>query len=327
MSSMLFVLLALLVSFAITAVICPFAIPFLRKVKFGQTILEEGPKWHQSKKGTPTMGGLVFIFAYVASALLFSMNTIKLGNFSVLGIVVGSLLFGLIGFADDFIKVVKKQNQGLTVSQKFVLQFLFAAAFVIFMASMGYTSTSIRLPFTEYMLDLGLFYYPITIVVIVFITNSFNLADGVDGLLASESIPALAVLALIALSLGSDDTAIMICGLIGGLFGFLIFNINPAKVFMGDTGSLFIGAVFAMSGVALNLTLLLFVAGIMIVFESVSVMLQVFYYKVTHGKRLFKMSPIHHHFEMCNWSENKIVMVFTTVTFVASFISFIIFKV
>ncbi len=327
MSGMLFVLFALVVSFAISVILCPLVIPFLRRLKFGQTILDEGPKWHEGKQGTPTMGGIVFIIAFTVAALSFSLSGLTSGDYRVLTVIIGSLLFGAIGFADDFIKVVLKRNMGLTVSQKFVLQFLFAGAFVATMSVLGYTSTEIRLPFTDSMLDLGIFYYPLTILVIVFFNNSFNLADGIDGLLSAESVPSFAVIALVALSLGADDMAIMITAAIGAVLGFLIFNMNPAKIFMGDTGSLFLGGLFVLSGVALDLTLMLFLAGIMTVIESLSVILQVGYYKISHGKRLFKMSPIHHHFELSGWSENKIVIVFTVATFFFCLISFFLFGV
>ncbi|MBR2328228.1 MAG: phospho-N-acetylmuramoyl-pentapeptide-transferase [Clostridia bacterium] len=327
MSGMLFVLLALVISFAVSVILCPFVIPFLRKLKFGQTILEEGPKWHEGKKGTPTMGGIVIIIAFVVAALSFSLSGITSGDYRVVIVIIGTLLFGAIGFADDFIKVVMKRNLGLSVVQKFVLQFLFAGAFVAAMAVMGYTTTEIKLPFTDTMLDLGIFYYPLTILVIVFFNNSFNLADGIDGLLSAESVPAFATVALVALSMGFDDMAIMITSVIGAVLGFLIFNMNPAKIFMGDTGSLFLGGLFVLSGVALDLTLMIFLAGIMTVVESLSVLLQVGYYKISHGKRLFKMSPIHHHFELSGWSENKIVVVFTVVTFVFCLIAFFAFGV
>ncbi|MBQ2945771.1 MAG: phospho-N-acetylmuramoyl-pentapeptide-transferase [Clostridia bacterium] len=327
MSGMLFVLLALVISFAVSVILCPFVIPFLRKLKFGQTILEEGPKWHEGKKGTPTMGGIVIIIAFVVAALSFSLSGITSGDYRVVIVIIGTLLFGAIGFADDFIKVVMKRNLGLSVVQKFVLQFLFAGAFVAAMAVMGYTTTEIKLPFTDTMLDLGIFYYPLTILVIVFFNNSFNLADGIDGLLSAESVPAFATVALVALSMGFDDMAIMITSVIGAVLGFLIFNMNPAKIFMGDTGSLFLGGLFVLSGVALDLTLMIFLAGIMMVVESLSVLLQVGYYKISHGKRLFKMSPIHHHFELSGWSENKIVVVFTVVTFVFCLIAFFAFGV
>ena len=327
MSGMLFVLLALVISFAVSVILCPFVIPFLRKLKFGQTILEEGPKWHEGKKGTPTMGGIVIIIAFVVAALSFSLSGITSCDYRVVIVIIGTLLFGAIGFADDFIKVVMKRNLGLSVVQKFVLQFLFAGAFVAAMAVMGYTTTEIKLPFTDTMLDLGIFYYPLTILVIVFFNNSFNLADGIDGLLSAESVPAFATVALVALSMGFDDMAIMITSVIGAVLGFLIFNMNPAKIFMGDTGSLFLGGLFVLSGVALDLTLMIFLAGIMTVVESLSVLLQVGYYKISHGKRLFKMSPIHHHFELSGWSENKIVVVFTVVTFVFCLIAFFAFGV
>ena len=316
---------ALLLSFGITVILLPLVIPMLRKLKFGQTILEEGPKWHEKKKGTPTMGGIVFILAYVVATLCFAMNETINGDYRVVAVMVGAVCFGAIGFADDFIKIFKKRNQGLTVLQKFLLQFLFAAAFVVYMSVSGYTSTEISLPFTQATWDLGFFYYPITIVAIVFINNSFNIADGIDGLLAAESIPALTAMTLCALSFAADDMATMLTAAIGGTLAFLIFNMNPARVFMGDTGSLFLGAVFVLSGVTLNLMMLVFIAGIMMVFESVSVLLQVGYYKISHGKRLFKMSPIHHHFELCGWKENKIVVVFTVITFFASLLAFLMF--
>ena len=309
---------AAVVSFAVTAVIGKFLIPFLHKLKYGQTILEIGPKWHKDKQGTPTMGGIMFIIGIViattAGVLLYAINH---GLDSVSRFVFVGLLFALmnggIGFIDDYVKVVKKRNLGLTAIQKLVLQFL-AAAVYLFLMSICKDNTEIVIPFVGYV-DLGFFYYPVMAIVLVGIVNAANLTDGIDGLMGSITFFACLFLMLIGNVLGSfTANVIYAAAAAGGCLGFLIWTFHPAKCFMGDTGSLFLGAMVCSMAFAMDMQLLLILIALTYLIEMFSVMLQVSYFKLTHGKRLFKMSPIHHHFEMCGWSEMKIVCVFSGFT-------------
>ena len=307
------------VSFFITAVIGKFLIPFLHRLNFGQTILEEGPKWHKSKQGTPTMGGIMFIIGIVITAaagvLLFAVGhggLDSVSRFVFLGMLY-ALLNGAIGFVDDFVKVVKKRNLGLTAIQKLVLQFL-AAGLYLFLMAMCKDDTGIIVPFVGYV-DLGFFYYIIMAVALVGIVNSVNLTDGIDGLDGSITFFACLFMMLIANVLGSHQALVIYAAAAaGGCLGFLIWNFHPAKCFMGDTGSLFLGGMVCSIALAMDMQLMLLLIALTYIMEELSVVLQVSYFKLTHGKRLFRMSPIHHHFEMCGWSEMKIVCVFSGFT-------------
>ena len=292
---------AALLAFIISAVTGKFLIPYLRKLHFGQTILEEGPKWHKGKQGTPTMGGIMFIVAIVVvtmiSTVIYAFTGADLVNsffadiprecmfiFCGLGLAVAN---GFIGFIDDYIKVVKKRNLGLTASQKLILQFLVAAAFLAVLAIAGYGTTT-------------------TI-------------DGLDGSVTFFACVAFMLIACVKSYLGITA---MSAASAGACLGFLVWNFHPAKVFMGDTGSLFLGGLVCALAFAIDMPILLIPIGIIYIVEELSVILQVSYFKITHGKRLFKMSPIHHHFEMCGWSEVKIVGVFSAVTAVFGAIAF-----
>ncbi|WP_407385691.1 phospho-N-acetylmuramoyl-pentapeptide-transferase [Ruminococcus sp.] len=306
------------VSFAVTAVIGKFLIPFLHKLNFGQTILEIGPKWHKNKQGTPTMGGIMFIIGIVVAAtagvLLYAIGH---GLDSISRFVFAGLLFALmnggIGFIDDYVKVVKKRNLGLTAMQKLVLQFL-AAAIYLFVMYLCKDNTEIIIPFVGYV-DLGFFYYIVMAVVLVGIVNAVNLTDGIDGLVGSITFFSCLFMMLIANVLGDHvANVIYAAAAAGGCLGFLVWNFHPAKCFMGDTGSLFLGAMVSSIAIAMDMHLLLLLLALTYLLEMLSVVLQVGYFKLTHGKRLFKMSPIHHHFEMCGWSEMKIVCVFSGFT-------------
>ena len=291
---------AALLAFIISAVTGKFLIPYLRKLHFGQTILEEGPKWHKGKQGTPTMGGIMFIVAIVVvtmiSTVIYAFTGADLVNsffadiprecmfiFCGLGLAVAN---GFIGFIDDYIKVVKKRNLGLTASQKLILQFLVAAAFLAVLAIAGYGTTT-TIPFVG-KVDL-------------FACVAFMLIACVKSYLGITAMSAVSA---------------------GACLGFLVWNFHPAKVFMGDTGSLFLGGLVCALAFAIDMPILLIPIGIIYIAEELSVILQVSYFKITHGKRLFKMSPIHHHFEMCGWSEVKIVGVFSAVTAVFGAIAF-----
>lgn len=309
---------AAVVSFAITAVIGKYLIPFLRKLNFGQTILEEGPKWHKGKQGTPTMGGIMFIIGMViatsACVLLYSIShgMTPVSRFVFVGLLF-ALLNGGIGFIDDYVKVVKKRNLGLTAKQKLALQFLAAALYLFLMYLCG-DDTSILIPFVGNT-DLGFFYYIIMAIVLVGIVNAVNLTDGIDGLDGSITFFACLFMMLIANVLGSNTPVVIYAAAAaGGCMGFLIWNFHPAKCFMGDTGSLFLGGLICSIAFAMDMHLLLILIALTYLLEMFSVVLQVSYFKITHGKRIFKMSPIHHHFEMCGWSEMKIVCVFSAFT-------------
>ena len=306
------------VCFAITAFIGRFLIPFLHKLKYGQTILDVGPNWHKNKQGTPTMGGIMFIIGIVittcAGVLIYS--AVNGGLDSVSRFVFVGLLFALmnggIGFIDDYIKVVKKRNLGLTAKQKLALQFLAAAVYLLLMYVCG-DSTSIMIPFVGYV-NLGFFYYIIMAVVLVGMGNAVNLTDGLDGLAGSITFFVALFSMLIANVLDFGGNVIYAASVAGGCLGFLVWNFHPAKCFMGDTGSLFLGGIVCSLAFAMDMHLLLILLGIMYLVEMFSVMLQVSYFKLTHGKRIFKMSPLHHHFEMCGWSEKKVVFAFSGVT-------------
>ena len=310
------------VSFAITAVIGRFLIPFLHKLHFGQTILDIGPSWHKNKQGTPTMGGFMFIIGIViattAGVLLHSIHTGfgTVEKFVFVGLCF-SLCNGAIGFFDDYVKVAKKRNLGLTAWQKLILQFAVAGLYLFFMRLCGDT-TEIAVPFSSTgLVDLGFFYYILMALVLVGMNNAVNLTDGVDGLVGSVTFFVSLFLMLIANVVGYESNVIFAASVAGGCLGFLVWNFHPAKCFMGDTGSLFLGGIVCAIAFAMDMQLLLLLIGIMYLAEMFSVMLQVGYFKLTHGKRLFKMSPIHHHFEMSGWSEMKIVCVFSLVTALA----------
>ncbi|MBR1534971.1 MAG: phospho-N-acetylmuramoyl-pentapeptide-transferase [Ruminococcus sp.] len=307
-----------IVAFLITAVIGKYLIPFLHKLNFGQTILEIGPKWHKNKQGTPTMGGIMFIIGIVIAAtagvLIYSFTHGGMDSVSIFVFIglIFALLNGAIGFIDDYVKVVKKRNLGLTAKQKLVLQFL-AAAIYLFLMYLCKDDTRILIPFAGYV-DLGFFYYIIMAVVMVGIVNAVNLTDGIDGLDGSITFFASLFMMLIATVIEYNANALFAAAVAGGCLGFLVWNFHPAKCFMGDTGSLFLGGIVCAIAVAMDMQLLLLLIALMYLLEMFSVMLQVTYFKLTHGKRIFKMSPIHHHFEMCGWSEMKIVCVFSAFT-------------
>lgn len=313
-------------AFAISAILGKFLIPYLHKLNFGQTILDVGPNWHKNKQGTPIMGGIMFIVAIVVVTVISTLVYIMTGAqfihvffadiprevvfiFAGLGL---ALANGLIGFFDDFTKVVKKRNLGLTAIQKLVLQFIAAGAYLAVLGIAGFGTTTI-IPFVGEV-DLGIFYYIIAAIGIVGIVNSVNLTDGVDGLNGSVTFFACVAFMLISCMMSYLGVTAMSAASAGACLGFLVWNFHPAKVFMGDTGSLFLGGLVCALAFATGMPILLLPIGIIYIAEELSVVLQVSYFKLTHGKRLFKMSPIHHHFEMCGWSEVKIVAVFSAVT-------------
>ncbi|MEF9983109.1 MAG: phospho-N-acetylmuramoyl-pentapeptide-transferase [Oscillospiraceae bacterium] len=317
------------VSFGVTAILGFWLIPFLKKLKYGQTILDIGPRWHKSKENTPTMGGFMFIIGIVSAAILgFISNSagknisseyeiIHTGRF-IVGIMM-ALASGFIGFVDDYVKVVKKRNLGLTVKQKLIMQFIVAVFYLWTMYIIGDNSTVLQIPFMG-QLDIGILYYPLCVLGIIFITNSVNLTDGLDGLCSSVTFAASLGFMVISMIMGYGNINILAVATAGGCLGFLVWNFYPAKVFMGDTGSLFLGGLVVAMAFGVNMPLILIFSGIIYIIESLSVVLQVASFKLT-GKRIFKMSPIHHHYEMCGYSEMKIVTIFTVITFIGSAIA------
>lgn len=304
------------IAFAIAAILTPVSIPVLTRLKFGQRILEIGPSWHNKKSGTPTMGGIAMIAAVFVSLLIYRGeldHTAYLALLCACG-------FGLIGFADDFIKILRKRNLGLRAWQKSALQLIVALIFIFTALSSGIISTSVKIPFAGYSTDFSWFYIPFAVFVILSTVNGVNLTDGIDGLASSVTIIVLLVFGISsyhntsALGVFCYTAAAAVCG-------FLIYNKYPARVFMGDTGSLFLGGAVAAVALLQENPFIILIAGIIYVVETLSVVIQVASFKLT-GKRVFKMSPLHHHFEMCGWSERKIVAVFSTVTAAAAFISY-----
>lgn len=308
------ILVATVAAFVVAAILGRFTIPLLHRLKFGQSIREEGPSWHRKKSGTPTMGGIIFITAVTIAVFL---TSVKAGSLAVL---CTSLGFGLIGFSDDYIKIAKKRNLGLTAKQKMAAQLLISAAFAFYMMQTG-KNYPLHIPFTDIDINLGFWFIPISMFVMVGMVNSVNLTDGLDGLASFISTVVAIFFAVAAKKCGFPSIAVVCSALAGGLVGFLIYNIYPAKVFMGDTGSLFIGGLLSAAAIYMGLDIVFFIAGGVFVAETLSVILQVTSFKLT-GKRVFKMSPIHHHFEMCGFSEKKIVALFTLATIVLCVIAY-----
>ncbi|MGN1409278.1 MAG: phospho-N-acetylmuramoyl-pentapeptide-transferase [Eubacteriales bacterium] len=320
---------ALFLTFLGTVAISRWLIPVLKSHKMGQKILEIGPRWHKSKEGTPTMGGLAFIASSVVIGLAGSVYLgITDGIRSALPLVFTlalGLSGGLIGCIDDSAKLRKKQNEGLTAPQKFALQFIVSALYLLGMSLVCDMKTELYFPFFDKTVDFGVFYYVVAMLLLTGIMNSVNLTDGIDGLCSSVTLVVglFFTAAGYLNSLAEPDGTLILLGalLVGSCAGFLVYNFYPARVFMGDTGSLYLGGLVVGGAFLMNNPLLVIVFGIVYIIETASVMLQVTYFKLTHGKRLFKMAPIHHHFEKCGWSEIKIVVVASVVTATAAVVS------
>ncbi len=327
------VILAAIISLVVGVVLYKIFIPILRKVKLGQKILEIGPSWHKSKEGTPNLGGLFFIIAcvlgFAVSAVVY-LESIRAECFAAdikeRFIVSCATLFGLalsqglIGFVDDYVKLFKKRNKGLSAGQKMILQFLTVAIYLFVNAYFNGYDTVIEFPWGA-SVDFGIFYYVIMLLAIVYIINCANLTDGIDGLAGSIGFIVCASLLIYAYVNSKDALAIPCAAMCGALLAFLIFNFHPAKIFMGDTGSLFIGGFIVGAVMLLKMEVLLIPISCIWILEGLSVVIQVISFKLT-GKRVFKMSPIHHHFEKCGWSEVKIVAVFSAITVVFCLITF-----
>ena len=323
-------MLAFAVSFGLTACTGWFLVPWLRKQKAGQSIREDGPTWHMSKSGTPTMGGIMFILGSGIASFILGFDNMMSGDFGHLFIFFFSLIFGIIGFLDDYEKLRKKQNLGLTASKKFLLQLAVAIAFIYLLRYFGYLRPNLYIPFlNKSVIMYEPLYFALAAFIIVGTVNSVNLTDGVDGLAAGTSLPVAGFYALIAYVWGEQFLTIGIfaAAILGGLLGFLIYNFNPAKVFMGDTGSLFLGGAVCAMAFTLDMPLILLPLGIVYVIETLSDIIQVVYFKATKGKRIFKMAPFHHHLEMGGWSGKKwsekgLFLLFTCISLAAAAICF-----
>lgn len=323
--------LALVMAFITAVIVGRFYVPWLKKIKAGQEIKENGPTWHMSKSGTPTMGGVIFISACTLVCLTVGFDSMRSGDFTHIFVLLFALVFGAIGFLDDWEKLRKKQNLGLSAKAKFLLQLVAALVFVLLLRRMGYISTHLYIPFwnTEVYIP-EVIYFILAAFIIVGTVNAVNITDGVDGLASGTSIPVCLFFAAVSFLWGDKYMALGIfaSALLGGLMGFLVYNFNPAKVFMGDTGSLFLGGAIAALAFAYDMPLILITLGIIYIIETLSDIIQITYFKLTHGKRVFKMAPFHHHLEMGGWTgkkwkEKELFALFTSVSLVFAIISFI----
>ena len=308
----------------LTAVFGRFLIPILRAMKAGQSIKEIGPSWHMSKQGTPTMGGIMFMAAITICVVVFGWKDFAQGQFASLFVLVFALVYGAIGFVDDYAKVKKHENTGLTAGWKFLLQLAAAVAFLALLRATHHLSANLYIPFVNTYLTLP---WPVYMVfaafVIVGCVNSVNLTDGLDGLAASVTLPVAVFFAVLSVTWNRGPVGVFAGALAGGLIGFLIYNFHPAKVFMGDTGSLFLGGAVCGLAFALDAPLVLGPVGIIYIVETMSDIIQVGYFKLTHGKRVFRMAPLHHHLELGGWSEVRIVLTFAGITVAFCLLAFV----
>ena len=309
--------LSMIIAFAVSIILAPIFIPVLRRMKMGQTEREEGVKSHLKKAGTPTMGGLIFLIAASGGTFIFAGIYPKMVPVMVL-----MLGFGAIGFLDDYLKVVLRRSDGLLPWQKLILQFIVTTIFLVFILKFTDTGLDMIVPFTGGVrIDIGVIAIPFMYIVVLATVNGVNFTDGLDGLASSVTavVAVFFAAASIAKQAGVEPAG---CALLGALLGFLVFNVFPAKIFMGDTGSLALGGFVAGMAYIMNMPLFIPIIGIIYAVELISVVLQVGYFKITHGKRIFKMTPIHHHFELCGWSEPRIVAVFTIITIITCTVAF-----
>ena len=313
------VVFAIIVAFLVNVILCPIVIPILHRFKFGQPIREDGPQSHLKKQGTPTMGGVMILISFVVASAFFLA-----GNMNGCVIVLITAGYGIVGFIDDYLKIVKKQNEGLTPIQKIIFQLIVTVAFYIYITKFTDIGTEILIPFTNgFSIDLGWLYGPFMFFVMVGTVNSVNLTDGLDGL--ASGVTVLVATFFIYICYASGMTELMpICGaVVGSLMGFLVFNSHPAKVFMGDTGSLALGGFVASIAMITRMPVILLIVGLVYVCESLSVIIQVGYFKATHGKRIFRMAPIHHHFELGGMAGIKVVQLFWIVTAILCLVGYI----
>ena len=319
MQSIITCALALIVS----AVAGRFIIPALRALKVGQSIREIGPTWHNSKQGTPTMGGVIFMLGILVCVFT-GWNTMMEGDYTHLLVFGLALVCGVIGFLDDFVKVKNKRNLGLTEIQKLALQLAAAALFLILLRRTGHLTGDLYIPFANVSVKIPwILYLVLSVFIIVGTVNAVNITDGIDGLNSSVTVPVMVFYAVVAWQWHRTGASLFAAAVVGGLLGFLIYNWHPAKVFMGDTGSLFLGGAVCGLAYALDMPLILILVGIIYIAETMSDIIQVTYFKLTHGKRIFRMAPLHHHYEKGGWSEVKIVVVFTVVTVVFCLLAYL----
>ena len=301
--------LPVLLAFVISVILGPIIIPYLRKLKMGQTERTEGVQSHLKKAGTPTMGGIIFLISTVVTSLFFVKDYPK-----IIPVLFLTLGFGVIGFLDDYLKVVLKRSDGLMPGQKMACQIVVTAVFAFYLVNFPDVSLAMKIPFfPEYELNLGILAIPVLFIAVIGTVNGVNFTDGLDGLASSVTIMVATFFSVVAIGTNSGIEPIT-CAVVGALMGFLLFNVYPAKIFMGDTGSLALGGFVAGTAYMLQMPLFILIVGLIYLVEVLSVMIQVTYFKATHGKRFFKMAPIHHHFELCGWSETRIVAVFTVIT-------------
>ncbi len=320
-----------LLGFLLSAMIGRVLLPVLRRLKAGQSIKEDGPTWHLSKQGTPTMGGIMFILAVAVTIVAMNWKSLLGGDLRPLFILLFSSVFGVIGFVDDYAKVKKKENTGLRAWQKFALQLLAAGLFVLLLRQAGIITPTLYIPFWGKTIVLG---WPSYMVFAAFVmvgtVNAVNITDGVDGLAAGVTLPVCGFFALVGAHsvlcwhrAEGAAVAIFAAALLGALLGFLIYNLHPAKVFMGDTGALFLGGTVCGMAFSMDMPLILILIGIIYIAETLSDIIQITYFKATHGKRIFRMAPLHHHFEMGGWSEKKLFFVFTGITLLCCILGFL----
>ena len=304
-----------MIGFLIVIILGPIFIPMLARFKFGQTVRDEGPQSHLAKNGTPTMGGVMMIVAILITGL--TRATISKGLIVGLICIVG---FGFVGFLDDFIKIKMKRSLGLKAYQKIILQFALALYIAYYQYSASPSPTQLVIPFTNHIINLGIWYIPFMMIFIIGTVNAVNLTDGLDGLASGVTLIVSCFFVLFAVSISNSDVAILAAATAGACLGFLGFNSYPAKVFMGDTGSMALGGAVVAFATLTNSPLIIIIVGFIYLAEALSVMIQVTYFKLTNGKRIFKMAPLHHHFEQCGWPETRVVFVFWIVTVVLCWI-------
>lgn len=315
-------ILAIIISFTISALLCPIVIPFLHRLKFGQQVRDDGPQAHLKKQGTPTMGGLIILSSIIITSIFYIPRYPKI--IPVLFVTVG---FGIIGFLDDYIKIVMKRSEGLNPKQKLIGQIIITGIFAWYLMTSGEVGTEMLIPFTGgfdngFFLDLGIFFIPALFIIVLGTDNGVNFTDGLDGLCTSVTILVATFFTIVAIGENSGISPIT-GAVVGSLLGFLLFNVYPAKVFMGDTGSLALGGFVASSAYMMRMPIFIAIVGMIYLVEVLSVIIQVTYFKKTGGKRIFKMAPIHHHFELCGWSETRVVAVFSIITAILCLVAYL----
>ena len=311
-------LLPVVISFFIAVLIGPKIIELLRRLKAGQTERVEGLESHQKKTGTPTMGGIIFLIPVVIIGIFYGRT-----HKEVIPVLILTIGFGIIGFLDDYIKVVRKHNLGLRAWQKILGQFIVAVLFALYVENFTDISLAMKVPFTSIVLDFGFWNIPILFFIALGTANGTNFTDGVDGLCASVTAVVAAFFAVAGMHYGATGAEVMSSAMVGALLGYLVYNVYPGKVMMGDTGSLAIGGFVTGIAYVMQMPIFIVIVGFIYAFEVISVILQVSYFKITHGKRIFRMAPIHHHFEKGGWSETRVVNVFTTVTILLCLIAYV----